>query len=61
MKHPGTPILYDTVAHVMDGGGNFRANWGVEHDGVNLLAADGSHTKGSEIDHRLSRVRPRAS
>ena len=26
----------------MDGGGNFRANFGVERDGVNLLAEDGS-------------------
>jgi formate dehydrogenase major subunit len=33
----------------MDGGGNFRANFGVEKDGVNLLAEDGSHSKGAEI------------
>jgi formate dehydrogenase major subunit len=33
----------------MDGGGNFRANFGVERDGVILLAADGSHSKGAEI------------
>ena len=33
----------------MDGGGNFRANFGVERDGVNLLAEDGSHSKGAEI------------
>ncbi|MFT5644399.1 MAG: formate dehydrogenase major subunit [Janthinobacterium sp.] len=49
MKHPGTHILYDTSAHVMDGGGNFRANFGVERDGVSLLAEDGSHSLGSEI------------
>jgi formate dehydrogenase major subunit len=42
MKHPGTPNLYDTSKHVMDGGGNFRANFGVERDGVSLLAEDGS-------------------
>jgi formate dehydrogenase major subunit len=30
LKHPGTPNLYDTSKHVMDGGGNFRANFGVE-------------------------------
>ncbi|MEK7737644.1 MAG: molybdopterin-dependent oxidoreductase, partial [Pseudomonadota bacterium] len=35
MKHPGSPNLYDTSKHVMDGGGNFRANFGVEKDGVN--------------------------
>src|SRR3954467_8776213 len=49
IKHPGSPNLYDTSRHVMDGGGNFRANFGVEKDGVNLLAEDGSHSKGSEI------------
>ncbi len=32
----------------MDGGGNFRANFGVEQDGVNLLAGDGSHSKGAD-------------
>ena len=49
LKHPGSPILYDTTKHVMDGGGCFRANFGVEKDGVNLLAEDGSHSVGSEI------------
>jgi formate dehydrogenase major subunit len=49
LKHPGSPNLYDTSKHVMDGGGNFRANFGVERDGVSLLAADGSHSLGAEI------------
>jgi formate dehydrogenase major subunit len=49
LKHPGSPNLYDTSKHVMDGGGNFRANFGVEREGVNLLAEDGSHSLGSEI------------
>lgn len=49
MKHPGSPNLYDPSKHVMDGGGNFRANFGVERDGVNLLAADGSHSKGADL------------
>ena len=49
IKHPGSPNLYQTDRHVMDGGGNFRANFGVEKDGVNLLAEDGSHSKGAEI------------
>jgi formate dehydrogenase major subunit len=49
LKHPGTPNLYNTSKHVMDGGGNFRANFGVEKDGVNLLAEDGSHSLGAEI------------
>ncbi|MCE2680079.1 MAG: molybdopterin-dependent oxidoreductase [Burkholderiales bacterium] len=49
MKHPGTPNLYDTSKHVMDGGGNFRANFGVERDGVSLLAEDGSHSVGADL------------
>jgi len=49
MKHPGTHILYDPSKHVMEGGGNFRANFGVERDGQSLLAADGSHSKGADI------------
>ena len=49
MKHPGSANLYDTSRHVMDGGGNFRANFGVERDGVSLLAEDGSHSLGADI------------
>jgi formate dehydrogenase major subunit len=49
IKHPGSPNLYDTSKHMMDGGGNFRALFGMEKDGVNLLAEDGSHPKGAEI------------
>jgi formate dehydrogenase major subunit len=49
IKHPGSPNLYDESKHVMDGGGCFRANFGVERDGVNLLAEDGSYPKGSEL------------
>jgi formate dehydrogenase major subunit len=49
LKHPGTPNLYDTSKHSMDGGHTFRALFGVEKDGVNLLAEDGVHSKGSDI------------
>ena len=49
LKHPGSPNLYDTSKHVMDGGGNFRANFGVEREGVSLLAEDGSCSKGADI------------
>ncbi len=49
IKHPGTPLLYDTHKHPMDGGHAFRALFGVEKDGVNLLAEDGVANKGSEI------------
>jgi formate dehydrogenase major subunit len=38
MKHPGTPNLYDTSVPVAEGGLGFRARFGVERDGVNLLA-----------------------
>jgi formate dehydrogenase major subunit len=57
VKHPGTPLLYNTNLAVMDGGGVFRARFGVEReeklpDGttrkVNLLA-EGSYSKDSEI------------
>ncbi|HUF20574.1 MAG TPA: formate dehydrogenase subunit alpha [Burkholderiales bacterium] len=49
MKHPGTHVLYDTSKEVKDGGLCFRANFGVERNGVNLLAADGSHPKNADI------------
>ncbi|MEH0689223.1 formate dehydrogenase subunit alpha [Vibrio cholerae] len=48
MKHPGTHILYNTSKPVAQGGGNFRARYGVEFEGKNLLAED-SFSKGSEI------------
>nr|WP_217807970.1 formate dehydrogenase subunit alpha [Oceanibacterium hippocampi] len=48
MKHPGTPILYDTSRPVAEGGLTFRARFGVERDGQNLLA-DGVYSVGSEI------------
>lgn len=49
MKHPGSPILYDTSVPVAEGGLPFRARFGVEHDGVNILAED-SYTAGSDIE-----------
>jgi formate dehydrogenase major subunit len=48
IKHPGTPILYNTNLHVKDGGGTFRARFGVERNGVTLLA-EGAYSRGSEI------------
>ena len=57
VRHPGTPLLYNTNLAAMDGGGCFRARFGVEReekrpDGstvkVNLLA-EGSYSKDSEI------------
>ncbi|MET0027086.1 MAG: formate dehydrogenase subunit alpha [Candidatus Thiodiazotropha sp.] len=48
LKHPGTPNLYDTSKPVAKGGLNFRARFGVEHNGTNLLA-EGSYPVGNEI------------
>jgi formate dehydrogenase major subunit len=60
LKHPGSPNLYDTSVPMMDGGGCFRANFGIERDGTSLLAEDGSYPKGGslttgypELDHVL--------
>jgi formate dehydrogenase major subunit len=49
MNHPGTPNLYDTSKPVAEGGSGFRARFGVERDGDNLLA-EGSIPVGSEIE-----------
>ncbi|HEY1436170.1 MAG TPA: formate dehydrogenase subunit alpha [Casimicrobiaceae bacterium] len=49
LKHPGSPNLYEQDRSVMNGGGCFRANFGVERDGVNLLAEDGSYPKDCEL------------
>ncbi len=48
MGHPGTPNLYDPSKPVAEGGLTFRARFGVERDGDNLLA-EGSYSVGSEI------------
>jgi formate dehydrogenase major subunit len=63
-RHPGSPILYNTNLHVKDGGGTFRARFGVERvvkrkvmeNGQEVdkevhesLLADGSYSVGSEI------------
>ena len=47
-KHPGTPLLYNTNLSVKEGGGTFRARFGVERDGVSLLS-DGSYSQDSDI------------
>jgi formate dehydrogenase major subunit len=49
IKHPGSPVLYRTDLKMMDGGGCFRANFGITKDGVDLLASEGSFAKDSEI------------
>src|SRR2546423_1425724 len=47
-KHPGTSVLYNTNVPVKEGGGTFRARFGVERQGATLLAED-SYSLGSEI------------
>ncbi len=49
MNHPGTPNLYDISLPVAEGGLPFRARFGVERNGENLLA-EGSYPVGSEIE-----------
>jgi formate dehydrogenase major subunit len=49
MRHPGSHVLYNTSLHVKEGGGTFRARFGVEREGQTLLA-EGSFSKGSAIE-----------
>ena len=49
MKHPGSANLYDVSIPVAEGGMGFRARFGVERNGDNLLA-EGSWPVGSEIE-----------
>jgi formate dehydrogenase major subunit len=48
IRHPGTHTLYNTHLHVKDGGSTFRARFGLEYQGQNLLA-EGSYSVGSEL------------
>ncbi|SFO84851.1 formate dehydrogenase subunit alpha [Tranquillimonas alkanivorans] len=48
MNHPGSANLYDISLPVAEGGMGFRARFGVERDGENLLA-EGVAPVGSEI------------
>ncbi len=48
MNHPGTHVLYDMSKPVSEGGLTFRARFGVERDGENLLA-EGVYSANSEI------------
>ncbi|MGA1612789.1 MAG: formate dehydrogenase subunit alpha, partial [Lutimaribacter sp.] len=48
MRHPGSPNLYNINIPVADGGLPFRARYGVERNGENLLA-EGVSNPGAEI------------
>ena len=45
-KHPGTPILYNTNLAVKDGGGTFRARFGVER----VIKGKGKDATGAEVE-----------
>lgn len=57
IRHPGTHVLYNTNQHVKDGGGAFRARFGVVREQKNpdgtstqvSMLADGSYSLGSEL------------
>ena len=57
-KHPGTPLLYNTNLHVKDGGGTFRARFGVERE---EKLPDGTHAQGQPARRRLLLARTRRS
>ena len=48
-SHPGSPVLYDVETPVAEGGMGFRNRFGLEHDGVSLLADATVTVKGSKI------------
>ncbi|HEV2160722.1 MAG TPA: formate dehydrogenase subunit alpha [Stellaceae bacterium] len=48
LKHPGSHVLYDTSLPVAKGGMGFRARFGLERNGTNLLA-EGSYPVDSDI------------
>jgi formate dehydrogenase major subunit len=54
--HPGSPVLYNTSLPVMQGGMGFRANFGLERNGVSLLANEGSHPKGSKVQKGYAEI-----
>ena len=50
LRHPGTPVLYNTNLHVMDGGGTFRARFGVERE---IKLPDGTTRQGQPSGRRV--------
>ena len=57
IRHPGTHVLYNTNLHVKEGGGTFRARFGVVREQKNAdgttqqisMLSDGSYSLGSEL------------
>jgi formate dehydrogenase major subunit len=52
VKHPGTPLLYDTTKSIQDGGGTFRARFGNERE---EKLADGTTRKVSLLSNTYSK------
>jgi len=52
IKHPGTPILYNTHLNVKDGGATFRARFGVERVVKTKAMVDGKEVE-QEVRHNL--------
>ena len=53
-KHPGTPILYNTNLSVKDGGGTFRARFGVERIVKRKVMENGQEVEKEEHDNLLA-------
>ena len=52
MRHPGTPLLYNTNLAVKDGGGTFRARFGVERV-VKIKAMEDGKEVEKDVKHNL--------
>jgi formate dehydrogenase major subunit len=54
LRHPGTPILYNTDLPVSEGGGTFRARFGVERVVQNEVFENGQEVEQWEHDNLLA-------
>jgi formate dehydrogenase major subunit len=54
LRHPGTPILYNTNLPVKDGGGTFRARFGVERVVKRKVVENGREVEKEEHDDLLA-------
>jgi formate dehydrogenase major subunit len=54
MRHPGSPILYNTNLPVKEGGGTFRARFGVERVVKRKVMENGQEVEKEEHDNLLS-------
>ena len=54
MRHPGSPILYNTNLPVSEGGGTFRARFGVERVVTRKVIENGQEVEKEEHDNLLA-------